>query len=489
MLPSVSDAPAVLSPVRRGGTSVRWAALVALTVVSTVCYLRVRSTAPTLLTQPDDFFRPLLAVTVLCVLATWLVFASRSNGSPRRRQLELGLVIAAGLVFRAVFVGAPPTLSHDPYRYVWDAQLVAHGVSPYTHAVIDPALTALRDATIWPQVNWRNAPTIYPPGAQLLFLAVHVIAPLNVWAMKAAMELCDVLVAGLTLVLLRQHGLDLRRVIVYWWNPIPILEYCYTGHLDAAATLWTLSAVLVSGARWRGARFAGGGLLGLAAATKLYPALFAIVLIRRRDWQFAAGLAGTILAIYLPFLPLGVTSGGFLSTYFTQRFIDQGIVFRLITTIILITPVQLALQSVALGGLCMLTLWLRIRHRLGTPAGILAVSVAWIVISPHLFPWYVGVLLPFLALYVRLPTLSRTTVVSADLAGAYPTLTGGLWLFVLAMPFTYVIFAPAQDSNLFVWFFLIPLAVAGVPLRTRLQRLVSFRPHAQRGIPSNLERR
>ncbi len=453
----------------------RIGAYVLLAALAVPLYLRIPEAAQRLNANADTFQWLLLGITLLTVGATWLALASRYPASPMLGWIELGAIVAAGLLFRAIFFAQPPVLSHDAYRYAWDAQLVAHGVSPWTHIVTDPALAQLRDAAIWPRVNWRDAVTIYPPGAELLFLVVHVLAPLNIYAVKAAMTICDVAIGILCVLLLRQRGLDPRRVIIYWWNPIPILEFTYTGHVDAAATLWTLAAVLISAMRWRGSRATAGAFLGLAVATKLYPLLFLIVLLRRRDWGFLAGLFGTVALLYLPFLPLGVVSGGFLGTYFSQRFVDQGILFRLITTLIVVTPVQLLLQALALLSLCALTLWLRLRYDLRATAGILLLSVAWIAVSPHIFPWYVGALLPFLALYLRLPSVTQSPRITRDLAGEYPSLALGLWLFVLALPFSYVVLAPGHNANIFLWLFVVPLLVALLPI---IPMLLS--PHRRR---------
>jgi hypothetical protein len=84
-------------------------------------------------------------------------------------------------------------------------------------------------------------------------------------------------------------------------------------------------------------------------------------------------------------------------------------------------------------------------------------SAAWIVLSPHLFPWYIAAPLPFVALCLRLP-------IRADIGSASAF---GLWLFALVVPFTYVIFAPQHNPNLFIWFFLIPAMVALSPLFAR----------------------
>jgi hypothetical protein len=375
----------------------------------------------------------------------------------RPQRAELALLLLGGLVFRAVNFGLSPTLSFDAYRYAWDAQLVAHGVSPWAHIVIDPALAALRDHAIWPNVNWRDSPTIYPPGAQVLFLVIHLIAPLKISVVQAAMTLCDLATCALTLVLLRTLGLDAHRVVIYWWNPIPILEFSFSAHVDAAATALVLLALLLAlRARRAGGRILGGAALGLAALVKLYPLVYMVALPRKRDWPFLGGLIAALVLIPLPFLRLGYGSGGFLGTYFGQRFIDEGLAFRLVTALVPGALPQLLAQFGLLALTCAGVLWLRVHRGWGEPRALLALTVAWLLLSPHIFPWYVGGLLPLLALELGLGAVARR---AATLA---------IWLFALAVPFTYVVFAPGVNSDLFLLFFLVPLAVALAPWLPRL---------------------
>jgi len=461
-------------------TAARPLGLLALGALALPVYVAIRDNAARIGANDALFLWPGLAVTVVAVAGCALALGARPSSAAVGR-LELGLIVAAGLAFRLVFLGTPPALSHDAYRYVWDAHLVAHGVSPYTHPASDPALAPLRDGAIWPQVNWPDAPTIYPPGAQALYLLVHALAPLNITAMQLAMGVCDVLAGALTIILLRQHGLDPRRSIVYWWNPIPILEFSFTGHVDAAATLWTAAALVAATGRWRGARTAAGAFLGLAALTKLYPLLFVVALARRHDWGFLLGMAGACALVVPPFARLGLGAGGFLGTYFAQRFVDQGLLFRLLAEIFVNARAQAFSVAVALLALCALARAHRLRGGLRPEAGILALSAGWILLSPHLFPWYVGGLLPPLALYLRLPGRIPGAARTADLAGGRPPLAAALWLFALAMPFTYVIFAPGGAPALFSLFFVAPLALAILPLvpwreiarRTPLLRLAS----------------
>ncbi|HTH96902.1 MAG TPA: hypothetical protein VL574_05750, partial [Stellaceae bacterium] len=92
-----------------------------------------------------------------------------------RRKLLL-LVMGTATLMRLVLLPAPP-LSTDIYRYIWDGRVQAAGINPYRYIPDDPALTALRDKTIWPSINRAaTAHTIYPPAAQVVFLAASRIA-------------------------------------------------------------------------------------------------------------------------------------------------------------------------------------------------------------------------------------------------------------------------------------------------------------------------
>jgi alpha-1,6-mannosyltransferase len=55
------------------------------------------------------------------------------------------IVIGAAVALRAVLLTAPPILSTDIYRYVWDGRVQAAGINPYRYIPADPALTSLRD--------------------------------------------------------------------------------------------------------------------------------------------------------------------------------------------------------------------------------------------------------------------------------------------------------------------------------------------------------
>lgn len=486
----------------RGEALIPIARLVALATLGALAfplYLQIIPAATALDANPARFGWLLAAITAFYVGAVALVWRTRAVGG--WRWVELALIIAVGVALRVAVFGAPPSLSHDAYRYAWDPQLVAHGISPYTHTPQDPALAFLRDNRITPNLRFRDAPTLYPPAAQGLFLLTYLLDPRDIYGVKLTMEICDALSFILTLALLRARKLDLRRALLYWWAPIPILEFAFNGHVDAEAILWTLAALLASAGTWRGARVATGVFIGLATLTKLYPILFVIPLIRRRDYGLLAGLAATIVIGYAPFVALGLGAGGFLETYLGQRFVDQGPLLAALTTLItLFTHAPLILigsDFLALAILAALVALYRWRVGMSAEAGMLALSAAWIALSPHIFPWYIAALAPLLA-------LEQGRAVEAASHGAEeggrlkPRLRaygyeGGprglgngalaLWLFMLAAPFTYVIFAPGENAGLFIWFSLVPAAIALAPLASATGRARALAAWRQLSAP------
>jgi hypothetical protein len=79
---------------------------------------------------------------------------------------------------------------------------------------------------------------------------------------------------------------------------------------------------------------------------------------------------------------------------------------------------------------------------------------------------------------------------SGDLAGNTSELPLALWVFVLAMPFTYVIFTPGYNANLFLLFFAVPATVASISLYRNRQPDAGMHflrgRHAVRALSSTL---
>ena len=157
-------------------------------------------------------FIPLLAASGLVTIVATRLAADV--------PVRTGLVVVLGfaLAMRLALVVIDPLLSTDLYRYVWDGRVQAAGINPYAHVPADPALTALRDAAIYPNINRADyAVTAYPPVAQMFFLAVTRICRESVVAMRLAMVGCEIVIVAAIIDLLRRLGAaadDGRRLCV-----------------------------------------------------------------------------------------------------------------------------------------------------------------------------------------------------------------------------------------------------------------------------------
>jgi hypothetical protein len=395
---------------------------------------------------------------------TWLLLATGGPRAVRWRRVEWATLVGGTLLFRALLLPLPPVLSRDAYRYAWDALLTSHGLSPYLHAPDWHGFDGLRHPAFYNHVPWKTVPTIYPPVAQLLYRLAYLVAPENVWGIKAEMAGFDLLAGGLLALLLVGRGLDPRRAFIYLWAPLTVVEFALNAHVDAAAIAFTLLALLANGATFRGARAVVGILLGIATLIKLYPLVLVLALVRRRDWALVVALAVTLGAGYAPFWRDGLAAFGFLSTYLTQVHDNFGGALLLIRAVAFwaglnATVVRAAgVLGAALGAAAVC--WLRVRRdapaaphvraeerrgswraavptRLGIvghlrldPAGASgALIVLWLVFSPHVFAWYVTALVPFCALFLAWPP--------RRLAAA---LAIGVWTFTGLIPLSYVAF-------------------------------------------------
>ena len=202
------------------------------------------------------------AILVVLMVAAWRAVVS---GGPAAFRA----MFVAAVVFRLIASMAPPSLSDDVYRYVWDGRVQAAGHHPYKFAPDDPMRAELRDPDVYPKINHPDIPTIYPPLAEILFAALS-LAKLGVTGFKVALALLDVGVVWALQILLRALGLPRDRVVLYAWNPLAVIEIAGSGHLEPLGILLVVVAIawITEGKATRAAAALGG-----AIQTKLFPLL------------------------------------------------------------------------------------------------------------------------------------------------------------------------------------------------------------------------
>jgi hypothetical protein len=356
-------------------------------------------TAVGLFAQRED--NPLWFVAVALLQGAVYLLAlgviRRSPGSRRGLAVILGVAVA----MRIAVLLAPPYLSSDVYRYVWDGRVQGAGINPYRYIPADPALAHLRDADIFPRINRGNyAPTIYPPAAEAIFYGVTRISE-RVTAMRAAMVVFEAAAVALLLSLLVGAGLPATRIIVYAWHPLPLWEFAGSGHIDAAIIAFVALALWTR----RSAGWLAGPALALAVLVKIYPIVVFPALWRRWNWRMPVLFAAALGLAYLPFLGVGWGVFGFLPGYMAEEgFNSGGGGFYLLSAAQAVLPLAgvpdiayLAAASCLLAGLAICL----VRRGEGGPGDVFAAGLlagAFVVlVSPH-YPWYFAWLIIFACL-------------------------------------------------------------------------------------------
>lgn len=407
--------------------------------------------------------------------ACGLVLLTKVETSQRRWHVEVGIILFGALLFRVMLLPQAPNLSHDSWRYLWDARVILHGYSPYIYAPNNPIFKSLQDALIYGNSRFRNVPTVYPPVAEGVYVLSYLIAPSNLFFLKLLFVLMDFGTCCIIAVLLVRRGLDPRRSILYAWCPIPIVEFAMDGHVDALTVVSIALVLLVATSphvERRSMRMLLGFLIALATLTKFYPILLLVAVVRRRDFVLLITCLATILIAYLPFLILGHGSVfGFFSSYADEQGLNEGVVPLFIQWItshylhlsggmtLLIQRGVDVLLAIPIIGIVFLQ---RVRERMSIEgAGLLLTGLVYAV-SPHIFPWYTPALLLFV------PSLVRPLWITREQGGVRLN-SGGIaiataWYFVCASLFGYF-FRNTLDWTLYYifvyWVVVIALCIAG----------------------------
>jgi hypothetical protein len=199
---------------------------------------------------------------------------------------------------------------------------------------------------------------------------------------------------------LRRRRRAMNEVVLYAWNPLVIVEFAWSAHVDSAAVALATWAVVCGIAERRRAAVA---FASIAAGIKVFPALLLPLLIRRAGTRRSWWIPLTVAAIgSAPYLSVGLPAilvalriyardwefNGGLYTALREFVHDPSVVRR------------------ALGASVLLVTAIATRRNATTADGSLAILFACIALSPTVHPWYVTWLAPLVALASRPPRLA-----------------------------------------------------------------------------------
>ena len=388
--------------------STGWRASILIVLGATMLIL----TGVGLFLQHEDAHRGVILLALAQGVVYFLAVALTWHGGFSASALAAVLVVAA--LMRLAVLLAPPYLSDDVNRYVWDGRVEAAGINPYRYIPVDPHLTVLRDGSIFPNVNRSSyAPTIYPPVAEFIFFIATRVSE-TVASMRATMVAFELASVALLLSLLTRLRLPRERILIYAWHPLVLWEFAGSGHIDAAAISFLTLALW---ARQRDAPWLTGSALAAAALVKFFPAIIFPALYRRWDWKMATAAAATIVIAYAPFLGAGRAVFGFLPGYLSEEGLQDGSGFFLWNLLRSAAPLvgylsvvsYLALAAALMASLSIYVLLKDKPDPFISAATGLAV-VAMVLVSPH-YPWYFAWLVAFLC-FTPYPSVLYLTVAS-----------------------------------------------------------------------------
>ncbi len=342
------------------------------------------------------------ALLLVVMLGCYLVVLACARASAIPVRAGIATVIVAHLIFLL----GPPLFSADVFGYVDYARLfVLHGLDPYLHGAADAA----RDPVV-PYVRWHDIPTPYGPlftlgSAPLAWLSV----PAALWAWKVLATSLSLACCALVWRIAQRRGLPPGPALLFvGLNPL-LLAYGVGGaHNDFLLLALLLGAVLLVVEE----RALSAGVFSvLAVGVKASAGLLLPFLLlahpatgRPPQWPrrvLVGVLAGAAAMLVLAVAAFGHEALGFVSQIREQQqFVASDSVPRRVASLLGVDRLPAALRllfglafAAAVAGL----LWATWRRRIDwlTAAGwatlALLLSTAWLV------PWYVVWLLPLAA--------------------------------------------------------------------------------------------
>jgi hypothetical protein len=337
------------------------------------------------------------------------------------RSLGVRLALGAVAAMHVLFLLAPPLLSHDVFSYIAYARLgVANHRNPYTHAPLDipndPGFT---------HAGSIDASSAYGP---LFTLLTYPLSPLGVpaafWILKVVAALSSLAVVALVWKIAQRLGRDpLVPALAVGLNPLVLVHVVGGAHNESLTLLLTMAGVLL----WlrRGGEL-GAGVAALAAGIKasaVIPLPFLALADRASALRriaaaatAAAGVAVIGLAVF------GTHALDALSLIGDNQ--DRTSRFSIPHKVAQVTGGPDAVRAVfaiAAAGVC---LWLLARvwsARTDPLDAIGWATLAVLIASAWLVPWYILWLLPFAAL-------------SRDRRLQLATLVLCAWMLAIAVP-------------------------------------------------------
>ena len=365
---------------------------------------------------PPEHIGTLYIIIHLC--ASGVMFATW-----RLNNTSLKALLIIGIVARVLLIATPDITSNDSERYLWDGAVAAAGFDPYTTPPDSHEVAEIRELWPTPAEHVKYA-TIYPPASIALFAIAASAGPnIGPWVWKA------MVIAASIASLLLMAGILARRKLshhlsLFALSPLLILEAGVGAHIDTFSVLAICAAIFAfDRARW----LVTGLCLGIGAAIKFFPIVIAGPLIlasRPKDGAtLLLGALGFVVAIYATAFSIGYTPIGIIGEFLEKWRFGSPI----FTALESLTGGRVLLAIIViLAGLMLLLAAIAARRNRLVLAMTLALATP-LTLSPAVFPWYLCLLVPMLALRPSATLLAWVTTAPMGYIVLNGWLSAGVW--------------------------------------------------------------
>ncbi len=295
------------------------------------------------------------------------------------------IIILFGILFRVTLIPTVPTTSPDVYRYIWEGKVISNGYNPYEYSPDAVQLTELRD-DLYSKVTFKNLPTIYPPAAQIIFLASYTLTGNSLTGLKLIYLLCEILTMIFLLKLLTLKGKNPNLVLLYAWLPLPVMEYFVNAHIDAAGIMFFIMFLYFLE---KGKMLPSVFAFTLAFLTKLYPVFLIPLLVKklraRSFLYFVMIFIFISVLFYYPFFNGSQSVTKMLSIYANKWEFNASIYYLLTAAL-----ADGETARLICGILLFISIGYIASYYKDFIKGVFGVLLAVIILSPVVYPWYLG---------------------------------------------------------------------------------------------------
>jgi hypothetical protein len=322
----------------------------------------------------------------------------------RAGRLAPRTAVAAVVAVHFVFLLAPPLLSQDVFSYIAYARLgVEHDLNPYEHAP-----ESVPEDAVYPYAGSKTATSAYGP---LFTLVTYPLAGLGVptafWILKVAAALASLaLVAVVWRTAERLRRDPVAPVLFVGLNPLTLVHVVGGAHNEAYVVLLTMLGVLA----WVAGRGAAAGVASTlaggikASAGLVVPFLIAAGPARRVVAGAAAAVVAIVVAAYAGFGADALDALGLLSDN-QERSSRWSFPYKTAQLLGAVLPgdrldYRDAVRAAYAVAFAAVAAWLLLKTWRGADPIRMAgwATLALLVASAWLVPWYALWLLPLAAL-------------------------------------------------------------------------------------------